>query len=168
MAAAYYDPATGAAYPAQQQYYAPTTAAPMAATYGAPPLQAPQPQQPMVMVAEPPPPFRVVNPQYTAPAGGPMGQPTIIVVDGGGGAVVAGAPTYGYGYNDGYYACAALGLLMSWIPLVGWITFCAFAGAPRGSRTRRCAVGAGIIGTLFFIVYIIAGAASGAAAGNAG
>jgi hypothetical protein len=136
-------------------YYA---AQPQYAVDGASGVYAPQMQpQPVMMMAPAPAPFMVVNPQYTAPL--PAGTQTVVVVEGGPGAGGLGAQ-YVY-VDDENYRRALLGLLLSWIPIVGWVTYCAFCGAPRGSRTRRYAVGAGLVATLVFVAYVIAGAASG-------
>lgn len=47
-------------------------------------------------------------------------------------------------------SCAYCGVLLSWIPIIGWISFCMNSNAPRGSRRRLLAKWACWIATAVF------------------
>lgn len=47
------------------------------------------------------------------------------------------------------------GMIFSWIPIIGWITFCMHYGAPPGSRRHRFARLACAIATVVFIINMV-------------
>ncbi|ELR18998.1 uncharacterized protein ACA1_234460 [Acanthamoeba castellanii str. Neff] len=77
---------------------------------------------------------------------------------------------YHHHHHDEHLGCARLGCLLSWIPLIGLITFVLNVGAPMGSRRRRLAwislfVAAFMVCSslgLVFVLYFTAFAAANA------
>ena len=53
--------------------------------------------------------------------------------------------------NPGMVICAIIGLSFSWIPIVGFVTFCANIDAPKGSFRQILASTACCISTFLFI-----------------
>ena len=124
----------------QQQYVQPQYVQPGQSGYPASGLPHVQPGQQVYVMQNPQTgeqQFVVVNPN--AP------QPQTIIVQGDTGP-----------YVDDYW-CALIGLLFSWIPLVGFFTCCINAGAPAGSLTRRYAIAAGVVAAVVLILYIVLG-----------
>ena len=53
-------------------------------------------------------------------------------------------------------SCARVGCIFSWIPLVGWITYCAnMSTAVPGSSRWRLARTAGVVATIVFLINVI-------------
>eukprot|EP00245_Coleochaete_scutata_P009796 TRINITY_DN3312_c0_g1_i1.p2 TRINITY_DN3312_c0_g1~~TRINITY_DN3312_c0_g1_i1.p2 ORF type:complete len:145 (+),score=11.28 TRINITY_DN3312_c0_g1_i1:332-766(+) len=57
--------------------------------------------------------------------------------------------------DTGMLACSIIGLIFSFIPIIGWITFCVNWPAPPGSKRRIFGIVAGVIGTIFFVISLI-------------
>ena len=75
-------------------------------------------------------------------------------VVGGGGAPpqVVAVEVYDYDDDD---SCAQVGCMFSWIPLVGFITFCMNGNARPGSRRHRIAQQACAVASTVFVVALI-------------
>jgi hypothetical protein len=100
--------------------------------YGAP--YAPPPPPPYG--APPPPPYGAPPPQapfYGAPQPPPYGAPPTP----GGVVIVTMQPGEQRIVDYGDTSCAQIGCFFSWIPLVGFINWCANNGAPEGSTRRK-------------------------------